>query len=54
MKFLGKAKSVRLGAVIAMVSFALQIFADTNYTAILVCCALHGLGYGLFCAVMAE
>lgn len=52
MKLLGKARSVRLGAVIAVISFALQIFANTNYTVILVCCALHGLGYGLFCAVI--
>ena len=52
MKFLGKARSVRLGAIIAILSFALQIFANTNYTLILVCCALHGLGYGLFCAVI--
>lgn len=52
MKLLGKARSVRLGAVIAVLSFALQIFADTNYMMILVCCALHGLGYGLFCAVI--
>ncbi|MBQ7372682.1 MAG: MFS transporter [Blautia sp.] len=52
MKVLGKARSVQVGAAIAVIAFALQIFAPASYPLILVCSALKGLGYGLFCAVI--
>ena len=52
MKLLGKARSVRIGAIIALAGYALQIFFPTNYGVILVCSALKGFGYGLFCAVI--
>ncbi len=52
MKLFGKANSARIGAVIAIISFALQIVADANFSMILVCSALHGMGYGIFCAVL--
>lgn len=52
MKLWGKGTSVRIGAVIAVLSFALQLIFGANYTGVLICCALHGFGYGLFCAVI--
>ncbi len=52
MKFLGKANSARIGAIIAFAAYALQIFVATNYIGILVCSAMKGFGYGLFCAVL--
>lgn len=52
MKLLGKANSVRAGAVVALAAYALQIFVATNYMGILVCSAMKGFGYGLFCAVI--
>ena len=52
MKVLGKARSVQVGAAIAVIAFALLIFAPASYPLILVCSALKGLGYGLFCAVI--
>ena len=52
MKLWGKGTSVRIGAIIAVLSFALQLVFGANYTGVLICCALHGFGYGLFCAVI--
>ena len=52
MKWLGKARSVQLGAVIAVVAYALQIFVAKSYTGLLICSALKGAGYGLFCAII--
>lgn len=52
MKLLGKGNALRLGAIVAVFSFALQIFVGSSYTGILVCSALHGFGYGLFCAII--
>lgn len=52
MKLFGKGTALRLGAIVAIVSFALQIFIGGSYIGILICSALHGFGYGLFCAVI--
>lgn len=52
MKIWGKGTSVRIGGFIAVVSFALQFIVGANYVGVLICCALHGFGYGLFCAVI--
>lgn len=52
MKALGKANSAKIGAAVALAAYALQIFVATNYTGILVCSAMKGFGYGLFCAVL--
>lgn len=52
MKMLGKAKSVITGAAIVIVSLIIQVLFPVSYGAILVCCALKGTGWGLFCAVI--
>ncbi len=52
MRALGKAKSARLGAAVALASFVVQVFAGASYHMILVCCGLRGFGWGLYCAVM--
>ena len=52
MRLLGKGNSVRIGALIAVIAYALQIFVARDYTGILICSALKGFGYGMFCAVI--
>lgn len=52
MKYLGKTNSARAGAACAAVGYALQIIFAANFTGILVCCALKGFGYGLFCSIL--
>lgn len=52
MKLLGKAKSVWLGGALAVAAYALQIFVARSYAGLLVCSALKGAGYGLFCAII--
>ncbi|MBP3900658.1 MAG: MFS transporter [Blautia sp.] len=52
MKFLGKARSVQVGALIAVIAYVLQIFFAHSYPGILVCSALKGICYGLFCAII--
>lgn len=52
MKWLGKTKTVWLGACVAILAFFLQIFIGNSYAGILVCSALKGAGYGLFCAII--
>ena len=52
MRLLGKGNSVRIGVLIAVIAYALQIFVARDYTGILICSALKGFGYGMFCAVI--
>lgn len=52
MKILGKANSAKLGAALAVIGYALQIFVAASYSGILVCSAIKGFAYGLFCAVL--
>lgn len=52
MKLLGKANSAKIGAALAVAGYVLQIFVATNYPGILVCSAIKGFAYGLFCAVL--
>lgn len=52
MKMLGKANSAKLGAAVAVAGYAVQIFVAVNFTGILVCSAMKGFAYGLFCAVL--
>lgn len=52
MKLFGKGNSVRLGAAIAVTAYVIQIFVARDCTGILICSALKGFGYGMFCAVI--